>query len=565
MVWEDYSTDGNGLGISARALNNSLSPVTAQTFRVNETIAGDQSAAAVQALPGGGAIFVWQGGVAGQEDIFARVVGPNGVLASPEIRVNTHTESAQTAPKLALLTDGNLVVVWTSLGQDGSMEGVYGQRLDPSGARLGDEFRVNVFTSFNQRSPVVGALADGDFVVVWVSENQRYENSVDLLARRFNRDGSPDSNEVLVTTSRTLSANPAIASAGDRGFVIAWSSQSLAELKHGWDVIACAYDLAGSPIGGPVRLNQFTLGHQYAPRLAANDSTLLVVWTAEYQDGAREAVFGRFMTSEGVAVGDEFQVNTWTISRQIYPDVASDGNGRFLAAWSSYVGGEASFEVLAQRYAAVEVLLPPAPPYVAALDPYTLFVSWPELAGYADAVSYRLYVDGAAEPKVTTEAFLRLENLSPASTHSFRLAYQSAGGSLSPLSEAATGTTWGRDLNFDGLSDDWQARYWGTDSKGWGAAWQDSDGDGASNVNEFLAGTDPTDRTSVLRVRLSVTPDGSVVQWEGSAGSLYQLQSSPDLKTWMDVEGPRFAVGADLEVLVPFSSSAAYYRVIRIR
>lgn len=565
VAWEDYSTDGNGLGVSARALNNSLSPVTAQTFRVNESTAGDQSAAVVQVLPGGGAMFAWQGGTAGQEDVFIRVVGADGLLATPEVRVNVHTAKAQTEPKLALLKDGNLVVVWTSLDQDGSMQGVFGRRITAAGAPLGDEFQVNTFTGYNQRSPSVGALDDGDFVVVWVSENQRYENSVDLLARRYNGDGTADSGEVLVTGSRTLSANPVITAAGDGRFVIAWSSESLSELKHGWDVIACAYDLAGNPIGGPVRLNQFTLGHQYGPRLAANGSTVLVTWTAEYQDGSRESVYGRWMNTEGVAVGDEFQVNTWTISRQIHPDVASDGAGRFVVAWSSYVGGDASFEVLAQRYAETEVLLQPAPPYVSALDPYTLLVSWPELAGYADAVSYRVYVDGAAEPMLATGLFLRLEDLTPASEHTFRLAYQTAEGSISPRSEPASGKTWGRDLNFDGLADDWQAQYWGTDGKQWAAAWEDSDGDGARNVDEFLAGTDPTDSASVLRVRLSVTPDGCLVQWEGTPGSLYQLQGSPELKAWADIEGPRLAVGAEIGVVVPFSSGAAYYRVIRIR
>ena len=38
---------------------------------------------------------------------------------------------------------------------------------------VGNEFLVNQFTSYNQRTPAVAALTDGGFVVAWVSEQQR--------------------------------------------------------------------------------------------------------------------------------------------------------------------------------------------------------------------------------------------------------------------------------------------------------------------------------------------------------------------------------------------------------
>src|SRR5262249_17933169 len=46
-----------------------------------------------------------------------------------EIRVNTYTTGSQMNPAVAALPEGEVVAVWESSGQDGSGEGVFGQRL----------------------------------------------------------------------------------------------------------------------------------------------------------------------------------------------------------------------------------------------------------------------------------------------------------------------------------------------------------------------------------------------------------------------------------------------------
>ena len=65
-----------------------------------------------------------------------------------------------------------LVVVWRSDGQDGSGRGVFGQRYASSGAPQGAEFRVNTFTTSEQRYPSVSADASVSFVVAWQSYTQ---------------------------------------------------------------------------------------------------------------------------------------------------------------------------------------------------------------------------------------------------------------------------------------------------------------------------------------------------------------------------------------------------------
>jgi hypothetical protein len=138
-------------------------------------------------------------------------------------------------------------------------------------------------------------------------------------------------------------------------------------------------------------------------------------------------------------------------------------------------------------------------------------------------------------------------------------------GRVSPASPSASGTTWGRDRNHDGLPDDWQTAFWGPEASAWPAPLADGDGDGASNLAEFLSGTSPTDPASALRLSIQSTAVGLRVQWNAVPGSVYQLQASHDLETWADAAGPAFAADEQASSVVEATGSAVYYRVIRVR
>jgi hypothetical protein len=73
-------------------------------------------------------------------------------------------------------------VVWTSLAQDGSREGVFGQALN-NGALSGGEFRVNTTVYLRQFQPDVAADNAGRFLAVWSS----YQTAAgfDLFGQRY--------------------------------------------------------------------------------------------------------------------------------------------------------------------------------------------------------------------------------------------------------------------------------------------------------------------------------------------------------------------------------------------
>ena len=586
LVWQDNVTDGDGLGISARRLAANLSGAFG-VFRVNQQAAGDQENVRVAMLKDGGTAFVWQGGASGFQHIYARFLKSDGTFATGDVVVNTYTNNHQINPSVTVLNGGNVVVTWSSYGQDGDMYGVYGQRFSPSGERIGGEFQLNQAFTLNQRSPTLAPLADGGFVAAWISEkplgvdtNGVVRYSAVCAGRLFDGEGNPRADELQLNTGTGLCANPVLCASSQGGFAMAWSRKqplglaSSVVIGTSWDVYARCFDSAGNPVGESVLVNTTTYGDQFAPKIACSGSDYLVVWTSLGQDGSREGVYGQFLTASGQLAGGEFRVTTTTVSQQMHPMVASDGAGRFLAVWTSFVGGPASFDVLAQRYAVSQVLPAPEAPFVYVpfeVDSGGVYVprlqlSWQEVSGLSVA-AYEIYRDGASEPSgATSSNAWVVSGLQPGSTHSFRIDYLTSDGRHSPLSPSATGTTWSG-ANFGGLPFEWMTAQFGPDVLSWPKPTDDSDGDGASNRQEFLAGTIPTDPASVMNVRLVATAQGSQLSWNCRPGFLYQVQVSEDLSagSWTNHGSPRFAAGTSDSVLVTGVGSAAYYRIVMLR
>ena len=572
LVWQDPSTDGDGFGISAIRLDNTFSATPSPTarFRVNQSASGDQTQPRVALLPNGGSVIVWQGGRAGFPNVYARFINAAGVFTTAnEIQVNTYTAGAQVSPVVVALSETSALVVWSSFGQDGSMQGVFGQIVTSAGQLSGSAFQINQFTNYNQRSPAAVLLGGGNIVVAWISENQRFplptpnnpRFSVDVFARFVSLAGQPVGNEFRLNGSDNHCANPALAPSGE-GFLAVWSERKPQISSNGWDIAARAFSAAGSPVAPSVTVNTYLLGDQFAPQVAALGTSHLVVWTSVGQDGSGEGVYGQLLSAAQLS-GSEFRVNTTTQAKQFHPAVSADASGHALVAWSGFTRNT-GFDLFAQRYAGTVTLPQPAPPFVSALSQSRLSVTWPVLQGYSNLDHYVLVMDGSAPVNVASNMWTAT-GLVPSSTHSFRLGYVLADASASALSAAATGQTWGEDANGDGLPDDWQTLYWGYKSDDWPDPNADSDGDGVSNRNEFLAGTSPVDGTSFLRVHIARAQRGALLEWNSQPGFIYQVQAATAFGQWANVGGPRFAAGTTDSISISPQQRATFYRVIRLR
>jgi hypothetical protein len=375
LVWEDNSIDGSGQGIAAAALDSNFS-FASPRFRVNQIRKGDQEFPQVSLLKDGGAVFVWQSRpLTSARHIFARFLSASNSWATGDILASSFTANFQINPVVTTLANGNVVIAYGSFNQAaaGSMQDVYAQILSPTGQKIGSEILANQFTDFNQRTPAIAPLSGGGFVLAWVSEQKSHDNSVEIFARVFGAEGSAAGSEFQVSTTVTnVCANPSVAALPNGGFVVTWGERDQFVRNNGWDIFGRAFDSNSAPFSSVQMLNSYRFGDQFAPRVAALENGAVVVWTSLGQDGSQEGVYGRFLDTTGAISGEEFRVNTTTVSKQMHPVVTSDGNARFFAAWSSFVGASSGLDLFAQRYAKYDYLAVQSTTNYAAppIDPY---------------------------------------------------------------------------------------------------------------------------------------------------------------------------------------------------
>jgi hypothetical protein len=591
VVWEDNVTSSSGLAISAQRLDSSFSSVLS-SFKVNASTTGDHERAHVAVLNDGGAAFVWQGGRLGYQHIYARFLSSSNVWLTGDIMANGATNTFQVDPVVATLQNGNVVVAWTSFNEYSptSMRDVYGQLFSPDGQKIGTEFLINQFTTYNQRTPAVAALGTGGFVAVWVSEQQRnfgpptgqllpasqlVQSSVDIYGRVFYATGQPAKGEFLVNTSSNVCANPTVAGAQDGGFMIGWAEKDPQVKTNGWDIFARSYNAAGA--GGTVgRVNTETYGDQLGAHLSAAGADYLMIWTSYGQDSSMEGVYGQFLHPDGSSNGGEFRANTTWVSRQIHPVVASDGSARFVVSWSSFTGPNNSYDLFAQRYVnGAQPLQPMTAPFVyvpfvvsnGAYQP-TITASWPAQSGLS-VDHYDLYVDGTLATSVAgnTWTMTAANGLTASSTHTFQVAAVGTDNRQTPLSALATATTWSG-YSWAGVPFEWMTTYFGTDISKWPSATSPITQNGPTAYQVFLTGGNPNESSTWLQTSLEATQvQGQPVyllHWNTQPGLTYQVQMSSDMVNWTDFQSPRFAADVADSVTVP-NNNLQYYRLVRLR
>jgi hypothetical protein len=351
IVWNSHGQDGSAYGIFGQRYDSAGESLGSE-FRVNSFTSYDQTHPSVAAAADGDFVVVWDSfhqdlsgwGVFGQ-----RYDSAGGKLGS-EFRVNSYTTNHQQYPSLASDASGNFVVVWSSYGQDGSTFGIFGQRYDSAGIALGPEFRVNSYTSNHQVGASVASDADGDFVVVWTSFFQ--DGSVDgIFGQRYDSGGEAQGDEFRVNTNTMGSQSaPSVASDTTGNFVVVWRSSSQ-DGDRGIGVLGQRYDSGGEAQGAEFHVNTYTTGSQTLPSVASDMSgNFLVAWESFPQDGSSYGVFGQLYDNAGVAQGGEFQINSHTTGNQQFPSLGATGTNQFVVAWESGGQDGSGYGVFGQRF-----------------------------------------------------------------------------------------------------------------------------------------------------------------------------------------------------------------------
>lgn len=121
----------------------------------------------------------------------------------------------------------------------------------------------------------------------------------------------------------------------------------------------------------------------------------------------------------------------------------------------------------------------------------------------------------------------------------------------------------------DGIPDWWLQQFFGHpdgQANDLSRPGDDADNDGMSNLEEFLAGTDPTNENSTLAIQITVTSvagTNAALYWPAQAGKNYRVQFSDDVANgnWQNLGTPAQVVAGQGWVTVPRTNQARVFRV----
>ncbi len=317
---------------------------------VTSYTSGNQSNPDVAIDQYGNFVVVWQGEGEGDTSkvddqydasgIFGRVFDAYGNASGAQFGVNATRDGTQSHPAVAMNDRGEFVVTWRSQNQGGIMARTFAL----SGQPTGDEFRVNSTTGNNHVTPDVAIDNDGDFAITWAAAEQD-NGSMGVFAQRYNASGSRVGGEFMVNQYQTDKQEmPRIAMDDTGNFVIAWQSFGQ-DAFGGYGIYARRYSSTGSSLSNEFRVNEFATGYQFEPAVSMDSNgDFVVTWSSFNQEGDTGDLYGifakmynadgtLFAISGATSPLGEFRVNAIIAEDQRVSDVSMDADGHYVVVW----------------------------------------------------------------------------------------------------------------------------------------------------------------------------------------------------------------------------------------
>jgi Ca2+-binding RTX toxin-like protein len=317
---------------------------------VNSYTTGAQYDASTTALADGGWVVTWNGeGTGDDAGIFQQRYAADGHAMGSETMVNSYTTNGQYLPKTTALTDGGWVVTWYGEGAGDSF-GIFQQRYAANGQTVGSETLVNSYTTNDQIVPATTALADGGWVVAW-SGQEASDSDYGIFQQRYAANGQTVGTEILVNSYTTnTQLFPDVTDLANGGWVVTWRGEGGGDDR---DVFQQRYSRNGDTVGSQTLVNAYTSGFQISPTIIdLADGGWVVAWEGE-GPGDSYGIFQQRYARDGVAVGGETLVNTYTTGSQGTPKVTALADGGWVVTWSGEGTGDGSGDF--QRHFAPDI------------------------------------------------------------------------------------------------------------------------------------------------------------------------------------------------------------------
>ncbi|MFL6232313.1 MAG: hypothetical protein ACJ76N_04205 [Thermoanaerobaculia bacterium] len=260
----------------------------------------------------------------------------------PPFRVDAQgTSGLQELPGVAMGPRGDFVVTWLAFDPHVNGHSLFARRFAADGTPATEDILVTDQAVPSFANAAVAVMNDGSFVVV-------FSIAEDLIARRYGPDGLLQ--EERTVASRALEASSAIGARGDGGFVLVWvASDNRHTYLRGFGRDSAAVT--------PLRQVAALAG---APAVAVEPSGASVVaWVGSQPDPAHPRYGDLFVLAQrfgpgGARLGGRIVVQDRYPFFVNGPEIGVDAEGGFVVVWDQPTGanGLAGEGIFARRYAA---------------------------------------------------------------------------------------------------------------------------------------------------------------------------------------------------------------------
>lgn len=166
--WSGRDADKNGIYAQRfSSTNESLG----DAFLINGIEEKNQRNPDIVLSNDGSFIVVWesfeQEGIGLDYGIYGQRFNNNVEKVGNEFLVNTYKTAKQSYPDIALFNNGVFAVIWSSYGQDGYEEGIFGQLFDSTGQAIDQEFQINSLDEPDQDKPKTATNGSSILGIVW--------------------------------------------------------------------------------------------------------------------------------------------------------------------------------------------------------------------------------------------------------------------------------------------------------------------------------------------------------------------------------------------------------------
>ena len=310
ITWTSNAQDGYGDGVYAQIFNSSGAKVGSE-FQVNTYTYGNQWIPSIASLNNGNFVVTWPSDSQSYFlGVYAQIFNINGRKVGPEFRVNNYRNDNQNKPSITSLFNEGFVITWQSENQDESGYGIYGQIFHSNGSKMGSEFQVNTYTNSDQLYPSVTSLTNGNIVVSWTSNYQEGDtsdsyNQRGVYAQIFTPSGQKIRSEFQVNTyTSSHQQRSSVAALTNGNFVISWISALQDGSQNG--VYAQIFNSSGGKVEHEFRVNSYTNRNQLHPSITSSSGGgFIITWQSYNQDGNNYGIFAQRFDSRGNKIGLE--------------------------------------------------------------------------------------------------------------------------------------------------------------------------------------------------------------------------------------------------------------------